>query len=456
MKRFSNFLSEAQVSQASQQAKQMGLKGDGHGGWYNAQGEFVAKTESGKLKFYTKGQKTGQRDTPNPSKKTQEVQVSNKKKEAEQKPKVQSNGGENKITIVFGKFNPPAASHLKLFNFAKSAASGSDLKIYPSRTQDPKKNPMDPDTKIEYMKKMFPNFEENIINDKNAKTIFDVLQAAEEDGYGEVIIVAGADRVAEFRSLAMKQNGNLYNFEDISVIPGGEQDADSDTSSGNNSAKLRKSVLRDDYNGFKSGLPKNFSDKDAKKLFSLIKKNMKVNVKENISLWEIAPKLDYRTLRENYVKNKIFKVGNIIENLNTGLVGKIIRRGTNYLICVTEENIMFKSWIHDVMEKNEQEIPSKNLKSLTKKAVRRVDNNIDGFVDKNDPKTGPYGAFIPQAKNYGSNFKKLKSESKYFTDVSGVTADKREVGTDSHREYAMKLTYLNKIKNFINKYKEKK
>ena len=455
MKKFSNFLTEAQVSQASQQAKQMGLKGDGHGGWYNAQGEFVAKTEGGKLKFYTKGQKVGQRDTPD-STKTKEIQVSNKKKEVEQKPKVQSSDGGNRVTIVFGKFNPPANSHLKLFNFAKSAAAGSDLKIYPSRTQDPKKNPMDPDTKIEYMKKMFPNFEENIINDENAKTIFDVLQAAEEDGYSEVTIVAGADRVAEFRSLAMKQNGNLYNFEDISVVPGGEQDVDSDSSSGNNSAKLRKSVTENDYTGFKSGLPKNLSDKDAKKLFSLIKKNMKINVKENISLWEIAPRLDYKSLRENYIRNKIFKVGNIIENLNTGLVGKIIRRGTNYLICVTEENIMFKSWIHDVMEKNEQEIPSKNLKTLSKKAVQRVDNNIDGFVDKNDPKTGPYGAFIPQAKNYGSNFRKLKSESKYFTDVSGVTADKREVGTDSHREYVMKLTHLNKIKNFINKYKEKK
>jgi len=79
MKRFSNFLSEAQVSQASQQAKQMGLKGDGHGGWYNAQGEFVAKTEGGKLKFYTKGQKVGQRDTPD-STKTKEIQVSNKKR----------------------------------------------------------------------------------------------------------------------------------------------------------------------------------------------------------------------------------------------------------------------------------------------------------------------------------------------------------------------------------------
>ena len=40
----------------------------------------------------------------------------------------------------------------------------------------------------------------------------------------------------------------------------------------------------------------------------------------------------------------------MVENLNTGLIGRIIRRGTNYLICVTEDKIMFKSWIKDVTE----------------------------------------------------------------------------------------------------------
>jgi hypothetical protein len=75
--------------------------------------------------------------------------------------------------------------------------------------------------------------------------------------------------------------------------------------------------------------------------------------KESYSLWEIAPKYDMKNLRENYVKGKIFNNGDIVENLNTGLVGKIMRRGTNYLICVTEENRMFKSWIRDVMEYTE-------------------------------------------------------------------------------------------------------
>ena len=67
----------------------------------------------------------------------------------------------------------------------------------------------------------------------------------------------------------------------------------------------------------------------------------------------VAPKLYPKELRENYFRKKIFNVGDIVENLNTGLVGEIIRRGTNYLIWVTEQNHMFKSWTHDLTEYTE-------------------------------------------------------------------------------------------------------
>ena len=59
MKNFFQFLSES----AAQQAARLGLQGDGHGGWYDrASGEFVAKTEKGRLKFYNKRQKVGGKD----------------------------------------------------------------------------------------------------------------------------------------------------------------------------------------------------------------------------------------------------------------------------------------------------------------------------------------------------------------------------------------------------------
>jgi hypothetical protein len=80
---------------------------------------------------------------------------------------------------------------------------------------------------------------------------------------------------------------------------------------------------------------------------------------ESIDLWEIAPKLDWKGLRENYVNELIYRVGDIVENLNTGLVGKIIRRGTNHLICVTEDNMMFKSWIRDLREYSEVKMEKK-------------------------------------------------------------------------------------------------
>mgnify|MGYP003347730708 FL=1 len=78
-----------------------------------------------------------------------------------------------------------------------------------------------------------------------------------------------------------------------------------------------------------------------------------MTVKENWNIWEIAPKFDYQNLRENYLTEAIFKLGEKVENLNTGLVGRIIRRGTNYLICVTESGQMFKSWIKDLVEYTE-------------------------------------------------------------------------------------------------------
>ena len=62
MKSLARFLSEATASKslAVQQATRLGYTSDGHGGWYDKNGEFVAKTEGDKLKFYNKNQRPGQ------------------------------------------------------------------------------------------------------------------------------------------------------------------------------------------------------------------------------------------------------------------------------------------------------------------------------------------------------------------------------------------------------------
>jgi len=415
MKNFLEFLTEAGTSQASAQAQKLNLKSDGHGGWLDSRGNFVAKTEKGKLKFYNARERKAEE---NPVRQMATARADDKlagaplqkaapQPKAAAKPDPEASDLDktlDTLTLAFGRFNPPTAGHEKLIQAAEKAAAGGDLKIYPSRTQDNKKNPIDPDMKVSYMRKMFPDYKDNIINDPKMRSIFDVLVAASEEGYKSVNIIVGSDRLGEFESLAMKYNGDIYNFDEIKTISAGPRDDEAEGVGGVSSSKQRKAVMDDDFKAFKRGLPKTVKDADAQALFDAVRTGMNVkkekDVKESYDLWEIAPKSDPRGLRDNYVKRKIFNIGDLVENLNTGLVGRIMRRGTNYLICVTEQDNMFKSWIHDVTE-----------------AVRPAH------------KSGRYGVPAPQ----------------------------REVGTDAYREYAQSMVPGQEtIRNFINKYKAKK
>ena len=368
MKNFFQFLSEATQSQAAMQAKKLGLTGDGHGGWVDRAGKVVARTDKGKLKFIDGRQAKGDEEpaasqpraaSPAPQKAPQATQEPSAAPQgaSQAEPEEGGEGDAGVLTVVFGRFNPPTVGHEKLLKAAAKASAGGNLKIYPSRTQDPKKNPLDPNTKISYMRKMFPEYGEQIINDPDMKSIFDVLVNADKDGYANVNIIVGSDRQAEFENLAQKYNGDLYNFDQIRVISAGVRDADAEGVEGMSASKMRKAVMDGDIKAFRKGTPKALDDGETQTLFDAIRQGMNVKkkkvAKEDYNLWEIAPKYDQKSLRENYVVGKVFRVGDVVENLNTGLVGKIIRRGTNYLICVTEDNRMFKSWIKDVMEYTE-------------------------------------------------------------------------------------------------------
>jgi nicotinamide mononucleotide adenylyltransferase len=413
MKSFFKFLSE---TTATQQAARLGLEGDGHGGWYDRKtGEFVAKTEKGKLKFYNKRQRVGQQDPPQtekeknlsaPSQEPAQQEPTTQQQPQAQEPVAQQAPAQEgpppvektkgTLTIAFGRFNPPTTGHEKLLDTVASSSDDNDYVIIPSRSQDKKKNPLDPDTKVSVMRQMFPKHSEKIVNDAANRTIFDVLKKAHMDGYTNVRIIGGGDRVAEFEKLSNNYNGKLYAFDNVEVRSAGERDPDSeDDVSGMSASKQRKAAAEGDFKTFRKGVPASMNDKQARELYNTLRSAM--NIKEGWNLWEIAPKFDWKNLRENYIKERIFNIGELVENLNTGLVGKIIRRGANHLICVTEDKIMFKSWIKDVSE--------------------AVTNG---------------------------------------TTKSGVPADQRLVGTDSHRKYVETMVPGSAWgKQFINKYRKK-
>ena len=449
MKTFLRFISEAG---AAEKARKKNLVSDRKGKWLDQSGKPVAYTHQGDLKYYdakggeeegggkrgaaqpdaqgrqkqaeTQGKQkqsviakptNGRKFVPFPKvdqdavAANQDIDLENQVNQAlEDAPELAGGDLEQPITITFGRFNPPTVGHEKLLQAANKIAAGGDLKIYPSRTHEPKKNPLSPGSKIEFMKKMFPDYEESIVDNPKMKSIFDVLRSVSNAGYSSINIVVGADRQAEFESLAQKYNGEegFYNFDEIRVISAGTRDPDAEGVEGMSASLLRKAVMDGDGETFNKGMPKSLSSPDIQALFNSVKsglntpapakkKTEKKETKESYDLWEVAPKYDWQNLRENYIKENIFNVGDNVESLNTGLIGRIIRRGTNYLICLAENNVMFKSWIKDV---NEQKL----------------------------------------------------------TNISGVPATQRLVGTDTLRKYAEKMVPGSDWgRQFINKYRQK-
>ena len=141
MRSFNNFLKEATETSASRQAKLLGLVGDGHGGWYDAKGKFVAKTEKGKLRFYGQGEAKPQDEPAQKKAAEAPAPVKSVKSVQQQQEKPQETEKSEGIVLVFGRFNPPTVGHQKLLQSAQREAKRTkgDLKIYPSRTQDPRR-----------------------------------------------------------------------------------------------------------------------------------------------------------------------------------------------------------------------------------------------------------------------------------------------------------------------------
>ena len=379
VKSFGQFIIEAVKTAASTEAKMKGLKGDGHGGWYDAKGKFVAKTVNGKLQF-TGGRGAAAPEDPKSTKVAAPDPKAVQKKAPmpvagvaqPQQPEVEGEGkspepgdaqkqtaeimgapSSESVVITFGRFNPPTTGHEKLLKSASAEAdrSKSDFRVYPSRSVDSKKNPLQPGTKIEYMQKMFPDYADNIKDDANARTIFDVLVACQNIGYKAVTIVVGQDRLSEFQSLAQKYNGDLYEFEEIKVISAGTRDADAEGLEGMSASKMRAAAAEDDFKAFAKGIP-NIGNMDKKNLYNILQKSMGVKKREiaKEDLWQYAPKLDPFGLRVAYLKEHIFKVGTLVENVNTGVRGRITRRCSNHVIVQTPEHTMYKAWLKDLVE----------------------------------------------------------------------------------------------------------
>jgi hypothetical protein len=185
--------------------------------------------------------------------------------------------------FVFGRFNPPTIGHEKLINavIAVNQREGGTALIYGSHSQDTKKNPLTHKQKFNYLGKMFPSLRTALQSKATEKNIMEI--AAELNGkHNKLIMIAGSDRVLEFKSLLNSYNGikskhGFYKFEEIEVKSAGERDPDADGASGMSASKMRKAATQGDFDAFQMGASDNLTVKDKRNMMNDVRRGLRLD-----------------------------------------------------------------------------------------------------------------------------------------------------------------------------------
>ena len=184
----------------------------------------------------------------------------------------------NQVTFVFGRLNPPTIGHKQLLDTA--AKQGGEYKIFVSQSQDPKKNPLDYDTKIKFIKAMFPEHAGNVIQDRALNTVVKVASWLYDQGYRKATFVAGSDRLEEMKKLLDQYNGvegkshGFYKFDQLNFVSSGEREDGAEGVAGISASGARAAAANNDFEAFQAATG---AGKLSKQLYDAVRKGMGVD-----------------------------------------------------------------------------------------------------------------------------------------------------------------------------------
>ena len=198
---------------------------------------------------------------------------------------------DNHAVMSFGRMNPITKGHQKLVNKVQQVARqvGGSHHIVLSHSQDKNKNPLSSADKLKHAKRAFPGANLST-SDKESPNYLSQAAKLHKKGVSHLHVVAGSDRVSEFKGTLNKYNGThskaLYNFKKITVHSSGDRDPDSHGTSGISGTKMRGHAAAGNYKAFKSGAPSGMSDTHVKHMFNDVRKGMKVH--EDVAVFLIG------------------------------------------------------------------------------------------------------------------------------------------------------------------------
>jgi hypothetical protein len=159
------------------------------------------------------------------------------------------------VAFCFGRMNPPTIGHARLLNTTARASAGGDYFIFLSHTQDSKKNPLDYNTKVDFVKSMYPQHADHVSHG-SLRTIMEIMEFLYHNNYTDVTYVCGNDRLPAFKELLNKYNGveggkTYYKFNSIDIVSSGPRDPDDDGVAGASASAARAAAEAGDKEEFK-------------------------------------------------------------------------------------------------------------------------------------------------------------------------------------------------------------
>ncbi len=185
-------------------------------------------------------------------------------------------------TLAYGRMNPPTSGHLKVINKVQEVAKkhGGEHHMIVSHSQDSKKNPLSGEQKVKHLKRYAPGA--NIrSSSKENPTLFSHAAELHKKGVTHLHVVAGSDRVAEYKQKFKELNGKPnkeghvpFHFKKISVHSAGTRDPDAEGDKGISGTKMRAHAANKDFKKFRAGVPAHVSDEHAHELMHDVRKGM--------------------------------------------------------------------------------------------------------------------------------------------------------------------------------------
>ena len=266
---------------------------------------------------------------------------------------------EKTVYFTFGRMNPPTIGHEKLLDKLSQSAGKNPYKVFLSQSEDPEKNPLPYKEKVKIARKMFPRHARSIVMSPKgqARNIMEVASTIYNEGFKNVVMVVGSDRINEFTARLNAVNGKkgrhgFYNFAKISVISAGDRDPDAEGTEGMSASKMRAAASSNDFASFSQGLPKAVSNADAKKIYNSVRSGMGLKeqkvFKNHIQLEPVSE------IRESYMDGTLFDVGDEVVIKGEGIVCEIKHLGANYVI-VESKGEVYRKWLTDVEKVNPNE-----------------------------------------------------------------------------------------------------